>query len=303
MQAKLYFIHALTPLHAGTGQGVGVIDLPIAREKATGIPYLPGSSVKGVLRDASLSKDKTLTQPQTLAVFGPDTDKASEYAGALQVADARLLALPVRSLLGTFAWVTSPLLLRRFQRDGHFASGTAALPAAVPTPASVQECLVHSDACALTEKPEKPGAKTLVYLEDLDLQAKPDADAKTWAEAIAASVLGKDTEWGKLFQARFCIVHDDVLGFLLETATEVVARIKLQDETKTVQRGGLWYEEALPAESILVGIFAAQDVPKSGATPAAAFTHLESLLMQPLQFGGNATVGRGICRVSVGKKA
>lgn len=294
MQAKLYFVHALTPLHAGTGQGVGVIDLPIAREKATGIPYLPGSSVKGVLRDASQSTDKSTGKTQTLAVFGPETENASEYAGALQVADARLLALPVRSLLGTFAWVTSPLLLRRFQRDGQFAAGAVALPTTVPAPASVWECLVHSDACALIEK---QGEQRMVYLEDLDLQAKGDAGAKAWAEAIAASVLGKDTEWGKLFQERFCVVHDDVLGFLLETATEVVARIKIQDDTKTVERGGLWYEEALPAESILVGIFAAQGVQKSGAKPDAAFTHLATLLKQPLQFGGNATVGRGICRV------
>ena len=46
----LSFVHALSPLHAGTGQGAGIIDLPIAREKATGLPYLPGSSLKGTLR-------------------------------------------------------------------------------------------------------------------------------------------------------------------------------------------------------------------------------------------------------------
>jgi CRISPR-associated protein Cmr4 len=94
-----------------------------------------------------------------------------------------------------------------------------------------------------------------------------------------------------------------VLGFLLETATEVVARIKLQDETKTVQRGGLWYEEALPTESILVGVFAAQAVTKSGATTEQAFQHVETLLDKPLQFGGNATVGRGICRVRMSGQA
>ena len=33
-----YFIHALSPLHPGVGQGVGGVDLPVAREKATGIP-------------------------------------------------------------------------------------------------------------------------------------------------------------------------------------------------------------------------------------------------------------------------
>ena len=75
----LVFLHALSPLHAGTGQGIGAIDLPIAREKATGIPYLPGSSLKGVLRDRAASWD-----PDTrFAVFGPDTESASEHAGAV----------------------------------------------------------------------------------------------------------------------------------------------------------------------------------------------------------------------------
>ena len=39
------------------------------------------------------------------------------HAGALVVGDARLLALPVRSFKGTFAFVTSPLLLRLAKRD------------------------------------------------------------------------------------------------------------------------------------------------------------------------------------------
>ena len=47
MEAKLLLVETLSPLHAGTGQGIGVIDQPIAREKATGIPFVPGSSLKG----------------------------------------------------------------------------------------------------------------------------------------------------------------------------------------------------------------------------------------------------------------
>jgi CRISPR-associated protein Cmr4 len=52
MAARLMFVHALSSLHAGTGQGVGTIDLPIARERATDLPVIPGSSIKGCLREA-----------------------------------------------------------------------------------------------------------------------------------------------------------------------------------------------------------------------------------------------------------
>ena len=68
MNARLTFIQALSSLHPGTGQGAGVIDLPVAREAATGIPYLPGSSLKGVLRD-QCGDDAQCEQ-----LFGPKSD-------------------------------------------------------------------------------------------------------------------------------------------------------------------------------------------------------------------------------------
>ena len=110
MNTRLTLIHAVTPLHAGTGHAVGAIDLPIARERPTGIPLLPGSSLKGALRARSEGEHK-------LALFGPETTNASDHAGAVQFADAHLLLLPVRSLWGTFAWVTSPYLVQRFMRE------------------------------------------------------------------------------------------------------------------------------------------------------------------------------------------
>ena len=105
MAVKLMWVHALSALHAGTGQGVGTIDLPIARERSTNLPLVPGSSIKGCL------KDTFEDSPEREAVFGKQ-----ESAGLLQVADARLLLLPVRCLGATFMWVTSPYVLRRLRR-------------------------------------------------------------------------------------------------------------------------------------------------------------------------------------------
>ena len=45
MQTKIFHLHALSALHVGTGQGVGVVDLPIARAKATNLPLVPGSAL------------------------------------------------------------------------------------------------------------------------------------------------------------------------------------------------------------------------------------------------------------------
>ena len=84
MTTQLTFVHALSPLHAGIGQGAGVIDLPIAREKATGIPFLPGSSLKGALR--ALCEDGDMCKK----IFGPTTaggDANNDYASSIQFSD------------------------------------------------------------------------------------------------------------------------------------------------------------------------------------------------------------------------
>ena len=51
MNEKIYWLHAITPLHVGAGRGLGYIDMPIAREKVTSWPYVPGSSIKGVIAE------------------------------------------------------------------------------------------------------------------------------------------------------------------------------------------------------------------------------------------------------------
>jgi CRISPR-associated protein Cmr4 len=288
MKAQLLFVHALSPLHPGTGQGVGVIDLPVAREQATGLPYLPGSSLKGVLRERCQETDSNNCVP----VFGPDTDRADEHAGAAHFSDQRLLLLPVRSLKGTFAWVTSPYLLRRFKRDAD-SSGVSDFPA-VPDLAKESRCIVSSASSALLHN---PGQNQKVILEDLDLSAEVSDDAKSWADELAKRIFPSDEDWKQTFSNRFCIVHDDVLSFLQQTAMEVVARIRLQDDSKTVAEGGLWYEEALPAETVLTGVVLAAPVAKTGLSNERILEVISNVASGVLQLGGNATVGRGLCRV------
>ena len=299
MNTQLLFVHALSPLHPGTGQGVGVVDLPVAREQATGLPYLPGSSLKGVLRDhcQSVAPDKCS------AVFGPEptTSDQEAFAGAAQFSDQRLLLLPVRSLRGTFAWVTSPYLLQRLRRDAADA-GEKDVPEAVPMPSMGQEeatCVVAGSETALALS--LAGQRTVV-LEDLDLQVA-DKDGASWAGWLGERIFPGDSQWQQSFSSRFCIVPDDVLAYLLQTALEVRPRIKLNDDSKTVddEAGALWYEEALPTEAVLSGLVVATPVKKTGLSQGQVLAAVRELTGQPLQFGGKATVGRGLCRLLVGK--
>jgi CRISPR-associated protein Cmr4 len=272
MKSKITFIHVLSPLHAGTGQGVGVIDLPIAREKATNIPYLPGSSVKGTIRD-EFNGD-----PNQDKIFGPED---ASFAGAIQFTDQTLLCLPVRSLAGTFAYVTSPYILKRLKRDAN-------LNYAVPKPADDKKCIVAGNTLKIDQ------SRNDICLEDLDLEV--EHTDTNWAGWIKDKVF-TDPVWQGHFVERFCIVSDNVFSFLLNTATQVTARIKLDDDTKTTQQGALWTEESLPTESILFGLALAFPNASTFRNEIQIFTDVSNKIGKPLQFGGSATVGRGLCQV------
>jgi CRISPR-associated protein Cmr4 len=282
MKAKTYWIHALTPLHVGAGRGVGFIDLPIAREKLTQWPMVPGSGVKGVFRDYF----STQTAPSALftRAFGEAEQGTDEgQAGSLVFTDARIVLLPVRSIYGTFAYVTSPLALQRLQRDLREVHHTG-VPADLPQPG--QQILIPGKS--------EVAKDNKVYLEDLDFTAKSDDIVKKWADFMAPLVF--DADWHKLFQERFVVVSDQHFDFLCETATEVNARIRIEDDTKIVAKGALWYEESLPAETVLSGtvwcdrVYGSKDV------------STEQLLQQfctasvHCQMGGKATTGKGRVR-------
>jgi CRISPR-associated protein Cmr4 len=268
MNSAIY-LHALTPVHSGTGQvSASVIDLPVAREKATNWPVLPASSLKGVLRAGTAEDRRT-------ELFGTQDKK-----GSLQIGDARLLCFPARSWKGTFAYVTCPLALRRLARDFRALGIPVPFPFDAVPPALDIEAACVPDGSALAAEGDR------LWLDDLDLTATHSDPASKIARGIAGSVFAEKQEQDT-FVERFVIVSDEVFDFLAETATEVAARVKLNDDTKTVdkEKGALWYEEAVPAEAIFVAPALGAAVPiSSGAC---------------IQVGGNETVGRGFCRVMV----
>lgn len=288
MEGRIVFIHGLTPIHTGTGQSVDVIDLPVAREKATNWPYIPGSSIKGVLRDAY----ECLGTNAITDLFGPEkVDDTNAAAGQLVFADAKLLCLPVRSFYGTFCWTTCPSALARYRRDCECA-GFAAPFGSWTTELKYGQAVTCSESSVSCEG--------RIYLEDLDVNVVPNVNADDWASAIGSPLFEDQTEQDS-FKRRFAVVSDDLFTTLAETATEVVARIRIDDDTKTVQRGRLWYEEAVPAESVFW--FPLLAAPRNGSKSSDLLSMVENNWVQTAQIGGNATVGRGIVRLVLGREA
>lgn len=297
MEIRPYLLQALSPLHAGTGQTAGIIDLPIARMRATGIPFVPGSTVKGVMRaltEPADDRDAGQERAAHNAVFGPRRDKpgpqgdtALDHAGALIAADARLLALPVRCFRGTFAQVSSPLLLELARRDMAENPALAAqLPDAIP-PVSPHGAAVTSACINVIDQ--------RVILEELDLPVQVHPAVSDWADLLARAVPDHERP---LLTDRFVVVDDETMGFLWETATQVDTRIRL-DENGVVAGGALWTEESLPPETLLLGLLAARPSMREGCALSAE-TIVDWALERSgsvIQLGGKATIGRGRCRV------
>lgn len=282
---KMYWLQAITPLHVGAGKGVGFIDLPIMREKVTNWPVVPGSAIKGVMRDHFTEKDKK-DQGLINSAFGTQGQENESNAGSLVLTDAHIVCMPVRSLYGTFAYVTSPFGLERLKRDLK-AAGYNELHN-TPQPGKIEA--YHSKESAII-----PGNGGKILFEDLDFTATEDPDTGKWAQFLS-DLLFPDPEWRDIFRKRFAIVADDRFTFLSEIGTDVAARVKIDGDKKIVAKGALWYEESLPSESILAGIAWCDRVNGNKDTTRTKILDTFCKLDLNLQIGGKANVGKGRIR-------
>jgi CRISPR-associated RAMP protein, Cmr4 family len=306
-KAAMLFLYCETPVHAGTGASLSIVDLPIQRERITGLPIVQASSLKGVLRaEVERLKGKQIAE----ALFGPETQRAHEHAGCVSPHDARLLLFPIRSLVGVFAWATCPFVLERFKRE-MIAAGFQ-IGWQVPNPANRHQALVaHDDTIVADGK---------VVLEEFAFEKQKDDSAEqiaNWLRDNAFPQSGEYEDFRKWLPKRFVILPDDAFRDFTQLATEVIARIRLKPETKTVAEGALWTEEHLPSETLLYApIFVSKplapkdtvpDEFKENNEPSAAkvLEFLKGLTtpntdkpyLDRLQIGGDETVGRGIVKV------
>ena len=346
--ANPLFLICETPLHAGSGSDLGIVDLPIQRERHTDFPKIEGSSLKGGIREA-FEELVITTHPHTLRnvpsrdrllkVFSdiqepcPEKDKNDErkekkaepkikfeeaidlafgpdqgdlHAGALGFTDARLLLFPVKSMKGVFVWITCPFVLEKLQMDldvcyqnGPDKKGSLPIPAIVDLAGTPNKgyCAVPKDAKA------QLAINNNVLLEEYAFEIK-DIDVTALADQLS-----KLTNNQQIKDKLVVLSNDEFRDFVM-LSTEVITRIKINNETGTVQDGALFTEEYLPTESILYslalttpifnnqkGIF---DAKKTGKPEErAVMDFFQQGLPDVIQLGGNATIGKGIVRTSM----
>lgn len=289
MTSRLYFIQALSSLHIGTGQGADDIDLPVSRDPVTGHPDIPGSGLKGVLRDELKAADRALTD----AALGAEDAQGNDAASAVSFGDGRLVCLPVKSLHGTFAWLASVESIRLLGRALDRCGITK--PGDIPT---VPRGIALTDESALSGD-----MKTVIINEfSLSVAEEQTAAVTAWAEWLG-STLFTETADIHAFTARFAIVESLVFDFLCEASLPVAARNRI-GPNGIVESGALWYEEYVPSEAIFAGVLTAQHGlgRHSMHKAPALLAHVAGSTGERfLQIGGKATTGRGFVRLSFPK--
>ena len=283
MQTRLLYLFTRTPLHVGAGSSVGAIDQPIVRERHTGFPIIPGSALKGVLaddylqrtEDGRLVKDangQALRTDTGTCLFGKQDHEIGKnecgQAGAISFGEAKLLAFPVRSARGCFAWLTSPLALRRWQRDARRAD-----LADLPSPTREEACF---DAQTL-------GHEGQALFEDYVFHQHAQAIPGGWLAALEQVQPEAETVWRKLCRQHLALVSDETLSLFARTACEVAQHVRIDDETGTAADRALFNQENVQAETLFY-------VPLNELRPGALAKHQ---IPPALQIGGDGTTGLG----------
>ena len=314
-KGKLMFLYSEELVHPGSGEGVGAIDLPIQREKITSWPIIQASGIKGTIREHFETKIEN--NNLLFFVFGPDPDKGgdpSQNAGAVSFTDAKVLLFPVRSLKGTFAYVTCPLAITRLRKDLETLrdiSGTELLDDNFEKAKELESLPIQDEQIVVPQNISSriviDGNNTQqVVLEEyaLNVQAEDGLDKLvTWLK----DRWEHQAPWVDI-ERRIALVSDNTFQDFVEMSTEVITRIKINDDTGVVEKGALWTEEYLPRETLLYSLVLASkpfgsNVPDTINSDEKVLNYVtdknynDCRTPNMIWLGGNLTIGKGLLRV------
>ncbi|MCS6997543.1 MAG: type III-B CRISPR module RAMP protein Cmr4 [Casimicrobiaceae bacterium] len=288
------FLYAVSPVHMGAGQAIGVIDNPIQRERHTGHPCFAGSGIKGAVRHGfeAIGGDPKLID----TLFGPPAGSNTLHAGAVSFGDAQLVVFPIRSLREGYVYASCPQTLSRAERLIEQMTGKK-LDGAIPA-LDEGECLVANASLLDGDK---------LRLEAFEYTAKEHDSANVAKLASALARLGMPAGSGfdffrKKLETDLVVLSDTDFAYFVQNATLIEPHVRINDTTGAADDGGLFYTENLPPESLLVAPLLASRVRDGKTKGDAGYMEAEDVLTKIktvidgklLQIGGDATTGRGL---------
>lgn len=291
-------LYTETALHCGAESGTGYVDLPIQRERHTNYPVIPGSTIKGVLRDEFKGMDGV----DIKSIFGSEDAKSP---GTVSFGDGIIVAFPVRSSGEPFHWVTCPGVLERVSRmlgDGKDYPKAPPDPGTAWARAAGDEVLLEEFVVKKTASPLPLFAENGLVFELLRLLP----DEKRGFQYTRT-----------VFLERLLIVREEEFRQLVETGTDVVTRIKLnalgtttnikKEEKQDVQeklgrplsdddlKGNMFVQELVPPEALFAAPL------RAAANVSLPWDRIRAEV-PVIRLGGNETIGHGVTHLTWWKR-
>jgi CRISPR-associated protein Cmr4 len=301
------YIKAISPVHAGTGQSIDSVDMPIQRERHSGIPKIEGSGLKGSIKhfiyrpfyseleelkkketdlkkenkelietEKTRKKDLEEIEKKIFAYFG--SDDGSEFASAIGITDAKLLLFPIKSTEGIFKLITCPYVLNRWLED-------------------IGKSLVNLTVEDSEYIPLDNTINGRIVLEEYIFSKVENLNDSKHVLTILDTI--KNANKNCVDTSKVVILNDTTFIDLVTMYTEVITRNKINILTGTAEGTGLFTEEYLPCESVMYfnvlgspsfdskNPFESQDV----------LDYFNKYINSVFQVGGNATIGKGLVKI------
>lgn len=293
-EKRVLFLIAETPIHAGSGSEVGIVDLPIQRERYTDFPKIESSGLKGSIREAfesyrifenkqskliECNKTKRLKEifPNILELWKikedeKETIKTDKDGNKLTKFDEAIFITfgpeGEEAYAGAMTITDAKILLFPVKSlKGVFAWITCPL---VLERFKKDLEIIGLDDFNFTNFNELQNTipsesnidiSSKVILEEFTFEVNKNETTKNIADWLAENILPKSNSqndpykfWREKMKKDIVILSNDDFKQFVKTSTEVITRTKIDDKTGTVKSGALWTEEYLPQDTILYSL-------------------------------------------------
>ncbi|MDR0407643.1 MAG: type III-B CRISPR module RAMP protein Cmr4 [Campylobacteraceae bacterium] len=271
---SILVMYAITPCHAGSGSALGIVDLPIQRERHTNYPLIYSSSMKGSFRanfdrykckfDDNTKKFDKLTEN----IFGDKSSNDNGYAAAINISDAKILAFPMRSSVSPFVWITCSMVLERLNRDLILAGRDSEIVKYEKLSKDNEAIVLHGD------------MQGDIVIEDYQVKVKGKNEIKS----------------DFFIQAeRLLLVSDEVFNYGVSHCTQINAKIEIDQKNGTTKDGSLRYQEELPSDTLMYCTIVWNNSRNDNKISADNIKNaVIQVISKYVQVGGDETLGRGI---------
>lgn len=275
MYKKAYgIIETLAPLHVGAtaGEESGNLNL-IFRDQFTKTGIIPGSSIRGRFR-SEMRRDNENEANYWYGSPAETGESDSTTEAIVKFEYASLLWLPVFCPGQPIVWVSSPKLLKRYQR---IAGETVKL----------------KDGNLLKSlKPPVP------YTGSSNVKILTVENKKKLFFNFGFLTLSKTENLSPWFpggeQLPAVVVADDEIGMIHDMALYRQSRVRLKDDEKRVDKGGFFNTEALPEGTFMVFPVA---IRQSAIKPWQPFGNGNTT--SEIYLGGLESIGFGNCEITI----